>query len=95
MTEVRQNFRDLSQGMKILKGLIFDAQLRHGDNQAFRWMLSNVAARVDENENIAPSKKKASERIDGVVATIMAIARSQSEGPPPVSKYETEDLLVV
>ena len=40
MTEVRQNFRDLSQGMKTLKGLIFDSQLRHGDNKAFRWMLS-------------------------------------------------------
>jgi len=38
-----------------------------------RWMASNVAVEMDAAGNLKPSKKKSIERIDGVVATIMAL----------------------
>lgn len=38
-------------------------------------MASNVAIEMDAAGNIKPSKKKSTERIDGIVALIMAIGR--------------------
>ena len=39
-----------------------------------RWCVANVAIETDATGNIKPSKKKSSERIDGVYALVMAIA---------------------
>jgi phage terminase large subunit-like protein len=39
-------------------------------------MAGNVVAEVDAAENIKPSKKKSTEKIDGIVALIMAIDRA-------------------
>ena len=36
-------------------------------------MASNVVVRFDENMNFAPAKKKSGEKIDGIVAAVMAI----------------------
>lgn len=93
--EMQQNFRDLSQPMKRLEGLIKDCNLLHGDALPFRWALSNVVVRRDENDNIAPNKKKARERIDPVSATVMALGRATREDGPARSRYEEEDAEVV
>ena len=41
-----------------------------------RWMAGNVVAEVDAAENIKPSKKKSTEKIDGIVAWIMGLDRA-------------------
>ena len=38
-------------------------------------MASNITTEQDAAGNIKPSKKKSTERIDGIVATIMALGR--------------------
>ena len=47
-----------------------------------RWMASNVSIETDAADNWKPSKKKSVERIDGIVALIMAIDRATCAGPP-------------
>ena len=47
----------------------------HGGNPILRWMAGNVVAEIDAAENIKPSKKKSTEKIDGIVAWIMALDR--------------------
>jgi len=42
-----------------------------------------------------PSKKKSIERIDGIVALIMALDRASTQPPPETSVYETRGLLYV
>jgi phage terminase large subunit-like protein len=37
------------------------------------WCASNLIARTDQNMNTAPDKKKAPEKIDDIVALLMAI----------------------
>ena len=59
MRETRAIFAD--------KGMIFS---RH--NGLFRWCVTNTAARIDANNNIAPDKRGSRARIDGYASYLMA-----------------------
>ena len=50
--------------------------LRHGGNPVLRWMAGNASIETDAAANWKPSKKKSRERIDGIVALIMALERA-------------------
>jgi phage terminase large subunit-like protein len=54
----------------------FDHTLVHGRNPVTRWMAANVAVAQDPAGDLKPAKDKSTERIDGLVATIMAIGRA-------------------
>ena len=41
-----------------------------------RWMMDNIFIKSDPADNIKPDKEKSTEKIDGVVATIMALDRA-------------------
>lgn len=56
-------------------------------------MASNVAVEVDAAGNLKPSKKKSTERIDGIVAGIMALGRAMLEPVQKRSVYEERGLL--
>jgi phage terminase large subunit-like protein len=76
MIEVRQGYRSLSEPAKELERLVVSSAIKHGGHPVLRWNVGNVALRRDPNENIAPDKSKSTERIDGVVASIMALSRA-------------------
>jgi phage terminase large subunit-like protein len=59
--------------MKEVEKYILGGRLRHGGNPVARWMLGNTVAKKDVNENIRPDKGKSRDKIDGIVATIMAV----------------------
>jgi phage terminase large subunit-like protein len=54
----------------------FDHELAHGGNPVTRWMAANVAVAQDPAGNLKPAEDKSTERIDGIVALIMAIGRA-------------------
>ena len=62
-------------GMKELYKLLLEGKIIHGGNPVLKWMAGNVVAEVDAAENIKPSKKKSTEKIDGIVAWIMGLDR--------------------
>ena len=69
-----QGYASMSSPSKSLEGLILDHKLEHDGNPVLNWMASNVALEgPDAAGNIKPSKKHSTERIDGIVALIMAI----------------------
>lgn len=70
-----QGFVSMAAPTKELERLIMGRELAHGGNPVLRWMASNVSTEMDAAGNIKPSKKKSTERIDGIVASIMAIGR--------------------
>lgn len=76
MVEVRQGFKTMSPAMKELQKLLVGKELEHGGNPVLRWMFGNLAVKQDENDNIRPVKDKSTERIDGIVALINALARA-------------------
>ena len=90
-----QGFRDMAAPTKELEKLVISGKLRANKNPVLRWMASNVSVEQDAAGNVKPSKKKSSERIDGVVATIMGLARASLQSNEFQSVYETRGLLSV
>ena len=59
-----------------------------------RWMMDNIFVRTDPAGNIKPDKEKATERIDGAVATVMALDRAIRNGGSSRSVYDDRGILV-
>jgi Phage Terminase len=58
-------------------------KLAHGGNPVTRWMAANVAVAQDPAGNLKPAKDKSTERIDGIIAIIMAIGAAWSPRRSP------------
>lgn len=71
-----QGFKDMTSPTKELLKLVTAGQLRHGGHPVLRWMASNMSTETDAAGNLKPSKKKSTERIDGMVALVMSIGRA-------------------
>jgi phage terminase large subunit-like protein len=89
-----QGFKSMSAPTKELKALVLAGELSHGDNPVLGWMAGNTASEVDAAENEKPSKKHSVERIDGIVALIMALGRAIVLPEQQPSVYETRGALV-
>lgn len=89
-----QGFASMTAPAKELEKLLLSRKLRHGGNPVLRWMASVVAVSQDAAGNLKPDKAKSTERIDGIVALIMALGRAMVQ-PDGWSMYETERLLVI
>lgn len=76
MVQFGQGFASMSGPMKELERLILDGKLAHGGNPVMSWMASNLVARQDPSGNIKPDREKSTEKIDGIVALIMALDRA-------------------
>ena len=75
MVDFGQGYRSMSPPTKELLKLVLAGTMRHGGQPVLRWMADNVMVTVDPAENVKPDKSKSTERIDGIVASIMAIDR--------------------
>lgn len=90
-----QGFASMTAPTKEFEKLLLGGRLQHGGNPVLRWMASNVAVRQDPAGNMKPDKARSTERIDGVVAGIMALGRAIVRPDPGPSIYESEGLLVL
>lgn len=70
-----QGYKDMSPPSKELYKLLMEGNINHGGQPVLKWMAQNVVMRQDPAGNIKPDKEKSSEKIDGIVATIMALDR--------------------
>jgi phage terminase large subunit-like protein len=61
---------------KKLEEVVLSGWLRHGGNSVLRRIPGNVSIEKETADNWKPSKKKGRERIDGIVALIMAQIRA-------------------
>jgi phage terminase large subunit-like protein len=87
MVEFRQGFRSMTAPTRELEKLIVSRKLAHGGNPVPRWMAANVAVAQDPAGNLEPAKDKSTERIDGIVAAIMAIRRAMLAQEEPQPEY--------
>ena len=55
----------------------------HGGHPVLRWNMDNVFVRTDPAGNIKMDKEKSAEKIDGAVATVMALDRAIRFGSEP------------
>jgi phage terminase large subunit-like protein len=73
MVKVGQGFASMAAPTKRLLELVLGGEIAHGGNPVLRWMASNVIVETDPAGNIKPDKSKSREKIDGIVALIMAV----------------------
>jgi phage terminase large subunit-like protein len=76
--------------MKEFERAVMAHKVRHGNNPVLRWMASNLMAEMDPAGNIKPSKAKSGDKIDGIVALIMAIGCTMVATEEAHSMFEDE-----
>ena len=91
---MRQGAKTLSEPAKSLLTAVKQHKFNHGVNPVLRWCADNLVMIIDANENVRPNKAKATDRIDGIVALIMAWGRMilKEQGD---SVYEQRGILTV
>lgn len=71
-----QGFKDMSPPTKELMKLTLEQKIAHGGHPVLRWNMDNIFVRTDPAGNIKADKEKSTEKIDGAIATIMALDRA-------------------
>lgn len=95
MVPFGQGFKSMSPPTKELLKLVMSKKIRHGGNPVLRWMADNMVVKTDPAENIKPDKAKSTERIDGMVALIMALDRALRNEQKRKSVYEDRGILAL
>lgn len=83
-----QGFYSMAAPSQEFERRVNRGDFRHGDNPVARWMASNVAVEMDAAGNVKPSKKKSTERIDGIVTAVMALGRLMERDRQRGSVYD-------
>lgn len=81
MLECRMTVQSISEPMKTLEALVKDGRIVHDGNPVLTWMMGNVEARVDAKENVFPRKGRSESKIDGAVATMLALRGASTVEP--------------
>jgi len=87
-----QGFASMSPPTKELMNLVVSRRLRHGGHPVLRWMADNMVVKQDPAGNLKPDKSKSTEKIDGMVALVMALDRATRH---KTSVYETRGISVL
>jgi phage terminase large subunit-like protein len=90
-----QGYASMSAPTKEWERLIMQARYRHGGNPVMRWMVDNVVTRQDASGNVKIDKQRSTEKVDGAIAAVMALARATVHEVAARSVYEDRDVVVL
>ena len=85
----------MTSPIKNAEVLVKKQLLHHGGHSMLRWMVGNVVVKRDDAENVKFSKAKAGDKIDGIIAMVMALGEKmtiENSDVSRVSTYETQGL---
>jgi len=82
-----QTLMNYTSPTKEFMRLVMSGKIRVGNNPILKWMLSGCVAITDTNENIRIDKSRSTKRIDGIIASIMALAGTMTIEEKNDSKY--------
>lgn len=95
LVQIPMTTEHLSHPMKHLAALIQSGRIHHDGNPMMTWMIGNVTAQTDRNDNVFPRKERAERKIDGAVSLIMCLSRELREPARVRSVYETRGVIVL
>lgn len=75
MVEVRQGARTYSEPMKAFEGELRAGKIHIIGNPALTWQAGNLMAKIDNNANISPTKTTSKNKVDAIVAILIAFVR--------------------
>ncbi|MGJ0505619.1 MAG: terminase large subunit [Methylocystis sp.] len=87
--KVRQGIPSLGESTKAFEKLVFAGKLDHGGHPVLKWMAGNAWVRFDRNMNFAPDKERSREKIDGIVAAVIAHAVAINADPQGQSFWDS------
>lgn len=94
LEQIGMGFLSMNSPTQEFERLLIENELCHNNNQILNWNARNVVVERDAAGNIKPSKELSKLKIDGIAASIMALADIITNAPR-ISKYETGDLVVL
>lgn len=89
-----QGYRSMSAPTKEFEKLVLGKQIIHNNNPAMNWMVNNVQIIEDPAGNVKCARNKSKEKIDGVIASIMALGNFMTEEELD-SVYDNRGLLIL
>ena len=89
-----QGIKSMTGPTKELERLILSEKISHNNNPVLRWQLSNVLIVVDPNENIKVHKGKSGDKVDGIVATIIALGEYMTDEQMG-NIYEDREMIIL
>lgn len=97
LVPMRQGMKTLSPPAKEFERLVIESKIRHPGNPVLDWMVESAEIIQDANQRIRPVKpdRARAEKIDGVMAMLMAIQRAVAHQEGYRSAYETDGVMFV
>ncbi len=95
MVAFGQGYASMNWPCKKLEELILGGRIAHGGNPVLRWMAGNVSIEKDAADNWKPSKKRSPERIDGIIALVMALDRASRATDEPENIYDVRGPILI
>lgn len=87
-----QGFKDMSPALDELERLLIGKGVAHDGNPVMTMCAANAVVVKDPAGNRKVSKEKATGRVDGIVAAIMAVGKALSGGVPEASIYNEQGI---
>lgn len=94
MVSTGMGYASLSAPSKTLEEWVLAKRLNHGGHPVLSWNMANVTLEQDAAGNIKPSKGRSKDRIDGIVALVLAISRAMLQDRKK-SVYRERGLTVI
>jgi len=92
MVKFPQNIMNMSDPAKEFEKAVLSRTMVHGNDPVVRWMASNAVIWTDVNDNIKVKKDQAANKIDAVIAIIMALGRMKVHAGLQPSPYESRGI---
>ena len=91
-----QGYSSMSAPTKEFYKILMEGNMVHGGHPVLRWMAGNVVIDTDPAGNIKVTKARSKEKIDGIVAAIMALDRCiRNQVQKQGSVYDERGILFV
>jgi phage terminase large subunit-like protein len=87
--EFAQNCTRYNEPTRYFVTALLEGRIRHGGHKLLGWAADNITVREDSRGYIMPNKMKSTDKIDPIVATIMAIGAATRDELPSYDYYLT------
>lgn len=94
LVECGQGFKDMNGAVEALEAAILNGRIRIRRNPVLRWNAASAVLETDAAGNRKFTKRKATGRIDGIVALAMAMKLATSNDQPNLDAFLNEPLRV-
>lgn len=90
-----QGFASMNAPTKELLNMILGRKVAHGGHPVLSWMARNVIVQQNAAGSLKPDKGKSTQKIDGIVATIMGLSLALANKDQGPSVYESRGVRAI